>query len=44
MFVADTTPLNYLVLCEAIDVLPKLFQEVVIPREVWDELSQLPRR
>ena len=26
--VSDTTPLNYLVLISAIDVLPKLFDEV----------------
>lgn len=39
MVVADTTPLNYLILCGAIDVLPRLFDEIVIPEAVWIELS-----
>jgi predicted nucleic acid-binding protein len=29
--ISDTSPINYLVLIGAIDVLPKLFQEVLIP-------------
>jgi predicted nucleic acid-binding protein len=29
--VADTTPMNYLILIEVIDVLPKLYGRVVIP-------------
>ena len=32
--VADTTPLNYLVLIEQIDLLPALYQQVLIPLEV----------
>lgn len=36
--VADTTPLNYLVLINAIDVLPALFGEVLTPQAVIDEL------
>jgi predicted nucleic acid-binding protein len=36
--VADTGPLNYLVLIDAIDVLPKLFDKIIIPRAVCDEL------
>ncbi|MCW5961138.1 MAG: hypothetical protein KIS76_13325 [Pyrinomonadaceae bacterium] len=39
MIVADTSPLNYLVLIDAVDVLPALFQEVVIPSAVRNELS-----
>jgi predicted nucleic acid-binding protein len=38
--VSDTTPLNYLVLIEAIDVLPQMYGRVLIPAAVWDELSQ----
>jgi predicted nucleic acid-binding protein len=37
--VADTSPLNYLILTEAIDVLPALFGEVYTPHEVIRELS-----
>lgn len=36
--VADTSPLNYLLLIDAIDILPKLFQEVVLPQIVLTEL------
>ena len=36
--VSDTSPLNYLVLVGAIDVLPKLFREVYVPPAVIDEL------
>ena len=37
--VSDTTPLNYLVLIDAIDVLPRLYHRVVIPLAVQAELS-----
>ncbi|MEX2213598.1 MAG: hypothetical protein WD768_05695 [Phycisphaeraceae bacterium] len=37
--VSDTTPLNYLVLIGAIDVLPRLFNEVYVPPAVLRELS-----
>jgi predicted nucleic acid-binding protein len=37
--VADTSPLNYLVLIGEIDLLPKLYAEVVIPPAVRDELT-----
>lgn len=36
--VSDTSPINYLCLIEAIDVLPKIFSEVVIPPAVLAEL------
>lgn len=39
--VSDTTPLNYLVLINVIDVLPKLFTQVFVPPSVIDELSRL---
>lgn len=37
--VSDTTPLNYLLLVNAIDVLPKLFAEVYAPSAVLRELA-----
>lgn len=37
--VSDTTPLNYLVLIEAINVLPQLFSRVHTPRTVLRELA-----
>jgi predicted nucleic acid-binding protein len=37
--VADTTPLNYLVLIQAADLLPRLFGRVLIPDAVFTELS-----
>ena len=36
--VADTTPVCYLVLIGEIDLLPKLFQQVLLPSAVIDEL------
>jgi predicted nucleic acid-binding protein len=38
--VSDTTPLNYLVLINAIDVLPRLFDEIYVPPSVVSELDQ----
>ena len=37
--VSDTSPLHYLVECEAIEVLPPLFGEVLIPPTVYRELQ-----
>ena len=44
--VADTSPLNYLILIEALDLLPRLYGRIVIPVEVLNELSDdgAPRR
>jgi predicted nucleic acid-binding protein len=39
LVVADTSPLNYLVLIEVESILPDVFGSVVIPREVLDELT-----
>ena len=36
--VADTSPLNYLILIHQIDVLPTLFQNVIVPLAVEQEL------
>ncbi|MBA4186341.1 MAG: DUF3368 domain-containing protein [Acidobacteria bacterium] len=37
--VADTSPINYLILIGAIDVLPALYQKIVVPTAVYDELQ-----
>lgn len=36
--VSDTSPLCYLILIDLIEVLPQLFERVIIPRKVRDEL------
>ncbi|MGD9635443.1 MAG: hypothetical protein AB7U97_19340, partial [Pirellulales bacterium] len=38
--VSDTSPLNYLVLIGAVEILPKLFQEVHAPTQVLVELTR----
>jgi predicted nucleic acid-binding protein len=37
--IADTGPVNYLILIEHIDVLPELFEKIILPMAVKDELS-----
>jgi len=37
--IADTTPLNYLVLIGEIEILSRLYQTVIIPEEVLNELQ-----
>jgi predicted nucleic acid-binding protein len=39
--VADTSPLNYLVLIGHIEVLPYFYQRVLIPPSVWEELQDV---
>ncbi len=39
LIVADTSPLIYLVLIDHIDILPRLFETVLIPEAVHTELS-----
>jgi predicted nucleic acid-binding protein len=39
LVVADTGPLNYLVLIDAIEVLPKLFEQILVPVAVYGELA-----
>src|SRR5262245_26607290 len=41
LVVADTGPINYLILIEAIEVLPKLFETIFVPRAVHDELANV---
>ena len=38
--VSDTSPLHYLILCNAETILPRLFRQVVIPPTVFRELQQ----
>ena len=38
--VSDTSPLNYLLLISAVDLLPRLFSEIFIPPIVAEELSR----
>ena len=37
--VADTSPLNYLILIDEIDLLPVLFGKVLLPHAVFQELK-----
>ena len=37
--ISDTSPINYLVLIDEIELLPKLFGEVIVPPEVAKELK-----
>ena len=39
LVVSDSGPIHYLVLCEAINVIPKLFDRLVIPTAVTKELT-----
>jgi predicted nucleic acid-binding protein len=39
LVIADTSPINYLLLIGHIEILPALFQKVILPGEVRDELS-----
>ncbi|CAN5434916.1 DUF3368 domain-containing protein [soil metagenome] len=41
MIIADTSPLNYLILIDAAEVLPKIFQKVIIPTAVQSELLDI---
>ena len=37
--IADTTPINYLILIEEIGILEKLYGRVLIPTAVFEELK-----
>ncbi|HEY3856043.1 MAG TPA: DUF3368 domain-containing protein [Verrucomicrobiae bacterium] len=39
VIVSDTSPINYLVLCKAIHVLPTLYDRIIVPPSVHAELS-----
>ena len=36
--IADTTPINYMILIAETEILPRLYQRIVIPGEVFAEL------
>ncbi|MFY7831320.1 MAG: DUF3368 domain-containing protein [Pseudanabaena sp.] len=36
--VSDTSPINYLLLINQIDLLPRLFQQIIVPDVVRDEM------
>jgi predicted nucleic acid-binding protein len=38
--IADTTPLNYLVLIDRVEVLPRLYGRGLIPVAVWEEFQR----
>lgn len=37
--ICDTSPINYLILIDEIELLPKLFGSVIVPTAVWEELN-----
>ncbi len=39
IIVSNTSPLNYLILIGYINLLPELFQQIIIPQAVYRELS-----
>lgn len=39
LVIADTSPLNYLILIDAVELLPRLYQHVILPQAAWDELK-----
>ena len=38
--ISDTSPINYLILIECVNVLPELYGRVVIPEGVFEELQR----
>ena len=42
--IADTTPLNYLVLIDYVGILPQLYGRVLIPQAVWQEFQRHRRQ
>jgi predicted nucleic acid-binding protein len=40
LVIADTGPINYLILIDHIDILAALFERVVLPSAVRDELAR----
>jgi predicted nucleic acid-binding protein len=39
IIVSNTSPINYLILIEQINLLPELFKQIIIPQAVYNELS-----
>jgi predicted nucleic acid-binding protein len=42
LVIADTGPVNYLILIGHIDILPALFHNIILPSSVHDELAAAP--
>jgi predicted nucleic acid-binding protein len=38
VIISDTSPINYLLLCDTLEVLPKLYGKIIIPQAVHTEL------
>jgi predicted nucleic acid-binding protein len=38
LVIADTSPLNYLILIDAVELLPRLYRQVILPQAAWEEL------
>lgn len=38
VIVADTSPLNYLILIDSVDILPRLYGSILVPPQVIAEL------
>jgi len=41
LVIADTSPVNYLILIGHIELLPRLFERIVVPSSVQAELANL---
>src|SRR5690349_9518745 len=40
LVIADTSPLNYLILIDAVELLPRLYRQIILPQAAWEELQQ----
>lgn len=41
LVIADTSPLNYLILIDAVELLPCLYDQVILPRAAWQEMQHV---
>ncbi|NER50917.1 MAG: DUF3368 domain-containing protein, partial [Symploca sp. SIO1A3] len=39
IIISNTSPINYLILISHVNLLPQLFQQIIIPQAVYSELS-----
>ena len=40
IIISDTGPLNYLVQIRQVELLARLFEKILVPRQVFEELNQ----
>ncbi len=40
IIISDTTPLNYLILIDQVHILHELYESVLIPQSVFDEMQR----